>query len=205
MKEGFNKNYPKILFVIFLIIWVFLAISPSYRGIWVAENILTILFVSLLVLTYRKFKFSNLSYTLFFILLILHTVGSHYSYTEMPLFNLIRDSLDLTRNHYDRLIHFLFGILFFIPTYEFISRKLRVKGFWGLFLAFFVVTSLKGIYEVLEYAYILVTKSETIGTYFLGMQGDQWDAQKDLFFGVIGSAFTWIGISIKEFLKKRKF
>ena len=206
VKEIFKKeNYPKILFVLFLAIWIFLAINPWYRTVWVAENILTVLFVGLLALTYKKFRFSNLSYSLFFILLTLHTIGSHYSYTEMPLFDLIRDWLNLSRNHYDRVVHFLFGILFFIPSYEFISRKLKVKGFWGFLLAFFVVTALKGTYEVIEFIHILVTKEEIIGTHFLGMQGDIWDAQKDLFLGMMGSAIAWFGLWLKNVVKKKKY
>ena len=196
-----KKNYPKLLLVLFSIIWVVLAISPHYRQVWLAENVLTVLFVFLLIITYNKFKFSNLSYTLFFIFLVLHTIGNHYTYTEMPLFDLIKDWFGLSRNHYDRVVHFLFGFLFYIPSYEFISKKLKIKGFWGLLLAFFFVTALKGIYEVIEYCWLVITKGDIIGTHFLGMQGDQWDAQKDMSLGMIGSLIAGI---IVWFKAKRK-
>ena len=202
MKEVFNKkNYPRILLGVFLVFWIIVAISPLYRGVWIAENILTVLFVGFLILTYKKFKFSNLSYTLLVAFLVLHTIGSQYSYTEMPLFELIRDSFGLARNYYDRVVHFLFGLIFFIPGYEFISKKLKIKGFWAFFLTFLAVVSLQSIFEVIEFAFILITRSEIIGTHYLGMQGDQWDAQKDMALGMLGSGIAWIWIWLKG-LKK---
>lgn len=197
MKKRLKDNYPKILFGLFLLLWIFLAISPKYRGVWVVENVLSVLFITFLIITYKKFRFSNLSYTLFFIFFVLHTLGSHFTYTNMPLFNWIKDLFDLSRNHYDRLVHFLFGLMFFIPCYEFISEKLKIKYFWGYLLAFLAITALKGIYEVVEFAYVLITRNEIIGAYFLGMQGDQWDAQKDLAWGLFGSAAAWFILWLK--------
>ena len=203
-KNSWRNNYPIILLGAFLVIWVFLAISPIYRGIWIAENIPTILFVGLLIVTYKKFRFSNFSYTLFFIFMVLHSIGAYYSYTGVPLFDFIQNEFDLSRNHYDRVIHFLFGLMFFVPIYEFVSRKLNVKKFWGLFLAFSVLTAMKGGYEVLEYGYLIVTRgSELIGTNYIGMQGDQWDAQKDIFLGMLGGAVAWCGFLIKNQLSRK--
>jgi putative membrane protein len=197
MKKRF-ENYPKFLLGLFLVIWIFLSFSPRYVDVWVAENILVVLFVLLLVFSYRKFRFSNLSYSLFFVLLVLHIFGAYYTYTEMPLFDLVASWLGLARNHYDRVIHFLFGFLFFIPTYEFLSRKFNVKGFWGFLVAFLLVTSLKGIYEVFEWLYLVVREESILGTHFLGMQGDQWDAQKDIVLGMIGSIVAWIILGLKS-------
>ena len=121
----------------------------------------------------------------------------------MPLFDLIKDWFNLSRNHYDRVVHFLFGIIFYIPAYEFISKKLKIKGFWGLLLAFFFVTALKGIYEVIEYLWLVLTKDDIIGTHFLGMQGDQWDAQKDMALGMIGSFTAGIILWFKEKTNKK--
>jgi putative membrane protein len=193
MKKG-NK-YPKILLAIFIVVWIVLAISPRYRVPWIAENLLTVVFVGFLILTYRKFRFSNLSYTLFFTYLILHTIGAHFTYTEMPLFEWTRE---WGRNHFDRFMHFIFGILFFIPAKEFITRKFKIKGFWSYLMAFIVIVAVKGTYEVLEYLHLIVTQKEIIGTHFIGMQGDQWDAQKDMILGMIGSLVAWVGMLIKK-------
>ena len=185
-----DKNYQKTLFYIFLIFWLIMAIAPKYRMVWFVESIFPVILVVLLISTYKKFKFSNVSYTSFFIILMLQTIGSHYSYTEVPLFNYIQVMFDLSRNHYDRFVHFLFGLIMFIPIHEFISIKLKVKKSWGLLLAFLVVIALQGGFEVVEFMHVLITKSDLISAYYLGMQGDIWDAQKDVLMGIIGAAIT---------------
>tara|TARA_Y100000296_G_scaffold83104_1_gene113324 strand:+ start:402 stop:1010 length:609 start_codon:yes stop_codon:yes gene_type:complete len=199
MKKIFNKdNYPKVLLVLFFIIWLGLAINPFYRNVWIAENILTVFFIGLLILTYNKFRFSNLSYTLLFLFMILHTIGGHYSYTEMPLFDSIKDEFNLERNHYDRVAHFLFGLIFFVPLYELVAKKFKIQGHWGFLFVFLIISSLKGIFEVLEYGYILVTENEIININYLGMQGDLWDAQKDIFLGMMGSIISWFFMGLKR-------
>src|SRR3989344_8469789 len=192
MKRDFKENYPKILLGLFFIFWIIIAISPKYRNVWFYENILTVLFIGFLVLTYKKFRFSNFTYSVLFFFMILHTIGSYYSYAEMPLFDLIKSLLGLSRNNYDRIVHFLFGLIFFFPIYEFISRKFNIKGSWGFLFVFLIIAALKGIFEIIEWLYVLITRSDAIiVANYLGEQGDLWDAQKDMFVGIIGSIISW--------------
>ena len=193
-----KEDYPIIIFIVFLIIWLVLAINPKYRLVWVSENILVVLSVLFLILTYKKFRFSNFSYTMIFIYLVLHAIGSHFSYSEMPLFELLKNYLGSSRNNYDRFVHFMVGFLFYFPVYEFVSKKLLLKSFWGYFITFLIIAALKGIYEVISFGAVFITNDEIIGTHFLGMQGDQWDAQKDMFMGILGSLFSWILLSLKR-------
>jgi putative membrane protein len=197
-----KREYPKILLGIYFVIWVWLAISPRYRAIWIDENILTVLFVGLLVFSYRKFRFSNTSYSLFFIFMVLHSIGGHYSYSENPLFDLLKDQYDLSRNYYDRLVHFLFGVLFFIPVYEILVRIFRVpKGWRALMLGFFVIASFKGLFELIEYGYVWVRADPLNVTNYLGEQGDAWDAQKDVFLGVLGAGVSWFLVGMKRIFR----
>jgi len=200
IKEIFKKeNYPKVLLFLFVILWIVIAIAPKYRGVWIAENILPVLFIIFLILTYNKFRFSNFNYSMLFLFLVLHTIGSYYSYAEMPLFNLIKELFNLSRNHYDRVIHFLFGLIFFFPVYGFIHKKLKIKLSWAFLLAFFVIVALKGIFEVIEWLLVLVTRENvTIVTNYLGMQGDPWDTQKDMLVGMIGSVLSWIWARLRN-------
>jgi putative membrane protein len=199
MNKKFNENYPAYLFLLFVIIFLILGISPKYRGIWMIENVLTILLVLFLVLSFKKFRFSNFSYSLIFIFLVFHVIGSYYSYNETPLFDFIFYFFNVSRNNYDRVIHFLFGVLFFYPCYEFLFKKLKIRGVWCYLICFFVITAFKGFYEIFEWLWILITgRGNIIETHFLGMQGDLWDAQKDMILGVLGSFFggfiTWLRI-----------
>lgn len=187
-KKIMNK-YPQLLLGLFALFWIFMAISPTYRNVWLAENILTVFLVLLLVFTYNKFRFSNLSYTLVFLFMLMHTVGSHFSYSGVPL-GFLGDLFG--RNHYDRMAHFLFGVVFYFPILEYVSAKLKIKGWWKYFIPFVIIVAMKGVYEVLEVGYHLVWERSEITTNFLGMQGDIWDAQKDIFLGIVGAGLGWL-------------
>lgn len=203
MNESLKRNYPKILLVIYLVIWIVLAISPKYRSVWIDENILTVLFMGLLVLTYRKFRLSNTSYTLLFIFMILHSIGGHYSYSENPLFDSFKEMFGWERNHYDRVVHFLFGVILFIPIYEIINRIFLVpKGWRALIVTFFVIAALKGIFEVIEYGYVAVRNNSLTVTNYLGEQGDSLDAIKDIGLGMVGALISWAIIGIKNKMRR---
>ena len=79
------------------------------------ENILAIALILTLVVTYRTFPFSHLSYVLITIFMTLHAIGAHYTYSEVPLGFWLKDVLGLRRNHFDRLVHFAFGLLLAYP------------------------------------------------------------------------------------------
>ena len=189
----FRRNYPKILLFAYLIIWVLAAIAPRYRSVWIDENIMPVLFVLILIFTYKRFKFSNLSYSLIFLFLVLHAIGGHYSYAKVPLFDYFKEVYGLSRNHYDRLVHFSFGVLIFYPAYEVLGRRFLVpKGWRALFLAFLVIGAFKGIFEVVEYLYTAVRNNSLTVTNYLGEQGDSLDAVKDIALGIGGALLSWI-------------
>jgi putative membrane protein len=157
------------------------------------------LFVLLLIFTYKKFRFSNFSYTLIFAFLTLHAIGGHYSYAEVPLFDWIKEQYELTRNHYDRVVHFLFGVLFFLPFHEIITRIFRVpKGWKSLTITLFIVLSMKEFFEIIEYSYTAVRNNNLTTTNYLGEQGDVFDSIKDVTLGFIGAIISMITISIKK-------
>ena len=198
-----REKYPIILFTVYLVIWIILAINPNYRSVWIDENILTVLLIGTLAISYRWLKFSNLSYTLLFVFMVLHSIGGHYSYNEMPLFDFLQSKFDLSRNHYDRVVHFLFGVLLFVPIYEFATRIFRVpKGWRGFFAAFFIVVALKGGFEAIEYGYVWVKADPLTVTNYLGEQGDAWDSQKDVILGLFGALISWFVFGFNRLLKR---
>src|SRR5688572_33258730 len=122
MKYKFTERcdrYPFKLLVIFSGLWLVLAIAPQYRDDWLLENIMVFVSLPILVITYRRFRFSNTAYTLLFVFLVLHEIGAHYTYSEVPYDSWIRavtghslnEFLGWERNHYDRVVHFLYGAL----------------------------------------------------------------------------------------------
>ena len=76
--------YLKALLLAFIAVWVWAAINPSYRHDWLLENYLVFIFVPIIILTGRYFRLSDASYTLLTLFMILHVIGSHYTYAEVP-------------------------------------------------------------------------------------------------------------------------
>lgn len=110
-----KEKFPIFLLILFLLFSVLMGMDPKYRYVWFVENIILIIFLLFMVFTYRYFKFSNISYFLIFLFCIFQTIGAHYSYAQVPIGFWIQNLLELDRNHYDRLVHFLFGFLLTYP------------------------------------------------------------------------------------------
>lgn len=187
-----KDRLPLVLLIIFTVFWLIMAINPYDRFTWFMENILSVLLILLLIITYTKFRFSNATYILLFLFLILHTIGSYYTYTHMPIFKWIQETFDFSRNHYDRVVHFLFGLVFYFPLYEFGTKKLKLQGWMSYLLPFLLIVSFKAIYEMLEYLAVIFTDNVNFGDSFLGMQGDYWDTQKDIMVGMVGAVMSGI-------------
>jgi len=173
------------LFILYIIIWLLLAISPSYRNDWLLENILVFIALPIILWSEKRFGFSNASVWMLFVFFVLHEIGAHYTYSEMPYFSPLTEFFGFDRNHYDRLIHFLFGLLLFLPFYELFSSFQKSHKFISILTLLFLFSA-SGFYEVAEWLITQMTHPD-LGTAFLGIQGDQWDAQKDMACGYLGA------------------
>ncbi len=196
----FKKIIYSILTLAFVIVWVWAATNPLYYDDWILENILVFIAVPILLWTRKSFEFSLLSYSLITIFFIVHLIGAHYTYAEVPWGVTLGQWLGTERNMYDRLIHLLFGVLWSYPIYELSIRSGKMKDIWPYFASFMTVSAFAGFYEVAEWAAAVMVAPEA-GTAFLGSQGDVWDAQKDMMLAMVGS----LGIlSVVGIVKKIK-
>lgn len=187
-----------ILLSFIIIFWVITAINPLNRYDWLMENILFIIFFLGLLFTYKKFKFSDISYFLITLFFTLHLTGAHYTYSEVPLGYFLRDAFDLSRNHFDRIVHFAFGLLLTYPTYELLERKSQIKKGLIAYLVLNIITAWSAFFEIIEWLFVLKVSPELREAY-LGMQGDIWDAQKDIGLAMLGAIIT---LTIIFFRKK---
>ncbi len=186
----FKLNYPKILLLIYLLLFLILAINPYDRSVWWAENIPIMLIVLILVLTYKKFQFSNTAYTLMGFLIIMHTIGGHYTFARVP-FDWFSNLFGFERNHYDRIAHFTVGFYAYAMA-EFIQKTKAANKKWVLYLMpIFFIMSVAGAYELFEWWYA-VSADPTAGIEVLGSQGDIWDAQKDILMDTLGAIFSML-------------
>jgi len=211
MSQSHNR-YLLVLTVIFAIEWSLLAISPYDQAAWALENVIVAAFVILLASTYKKFPLSRVSYTLIFLFLLLHTVGAHYTYAEVPydewIKNLLGYSLDqnmgFERNHFDRFVHFSYGLLFAYPIREVFIRIADVRGFWGYFLPLDLTMSTSMMYELLEWGAARVF-GEGLGMAYLGTQGDIWDAHMDMALASLGALISMMVTALVNIKLQRDF
>ena len=196
-------SYPLALLLLLAALWIACMIRPADRAVWATENTLTLAFVALAVWMYPRWPSSNLSYTLVFAFLILHTVGGHYTYAKVPYDRWcarltgreLTQVLRLTRNHYDRVVHFAFGLLFAYPTYEFGSRHAQARGAWNYVLAWCLVVAASAVFELMEWA-VATLLGGGAGQDYLAAQGDEWDAQKDMALATLGATVTLIATAL---------
>ncbi|MGH9558619.1 MAG: DUF2238 domain-containing protein [Bryobacteraceae bacterium] len=162
------------------------AYHPDKVFDWALENALVVSYAAVLIATYRRFTFSDLSYLLMLVFLCIHEWGAHYKYSDVPLGEWLKPLLHTTRNHFDRIAHFSFGLLFSYPMREIAVRKLGVTGRWRYYLPVECTLALSSIYEMME-ALMANILSPQRGEEFVGMQGDIWDSQQDMFVAGLGS------------------
>lgn len=194
------KQHP-LLWVIsgaFLLLWTVSLLGTSDIYNWLLENLLVFALIGTLTLTHKKFRLSDLSYVLIFFYLCLHIHGSMYTYAEAPIGYWLSDLLGWSRNNYDRIVHFSFGLLLAYPMREFFLKKLQLKPWLSWSLPVEVTLSISALYELLEWAVAAWFFPEQ-GPAYLGSQGDVWDAQKDIALAFTGAMLI---ITIVAFAKR---
>lgn len=186
----FLKNPILItLIVLFLGLWGYTLLGTNDYANWILENALVIIFMLFLIISYRKYQFSDLTYLLFFVYLSLHVYGAMYTYAENPFGYWLQDTFDLERNHYDRIVHFSFGFLLAYPMRELFLTRLEYKPWVAWFLPIEITLSVSGLYELIEWAVADIFFPDQ-GANYLGTQGDIWDAQKDMFLATLGAVLA---------------
>ena len=177
------------LCIAFLIIWVVSVIHPRMFEDWLLENGLVFALVGLLIATYRVLPLSQLSYLFICVYLCMHEWGAHSMYASVALGEWMKPLIHATRNDYDRVVHFAFGLLLAYPEREMLMRKANLRGFWNIWIPVVFSLGLGAAYEIIE-AVTAVVASPDAGDAFLGLQGDPWDTQKDMFMGFAGSVVS---------------
>jgi putative membrane protein len=192
-----SRRFPLLLLVVFAAVWVWLAIAPLYRQDWLLENVLVVVAVPLLVWSSSRLRLRNGSYVALFVFLLLHAVGAHYTYSEVPVDAWSRalfgvsptEAFGFERNHYDRLVHFLYGLLVTPAALDIIDARASPTRLWRWMLAVGFVASHSVLYELVEWAAAVVFGGD-LGVAYLGTQGDVWDAQKDMALALVGSVLA---------------
>ena len=198
-----HQRYLAILGALFVPVFVWSAIKPWHPSDWMLENALVVIFVGLIAMYRRRLRFSRISYTLIFLFLCLHEVGAHYTYAEVPYDQWI-PALAGGRNHFDRLVHFLYGLLLAYPVREVFLRVANVRGAWGYFLPLDLTMSTSMLYELIEWGAAELVGGE-LGQAYLGTQGDIWDAHKDMALASLGALIAMLVTAALNWRYQRDF
>ncbi|XAW88021.1 DUF2238 domain-containing protein [Vibrio sp. CDRSL-10 TSBA] len=200
-----SPSFPKSLIglsLAYALVFLFSAIAPSSRSVWIAEIVPVMLILAAIWWISAQQRLSKTAYLLMFVWLTLHTIGAKYTFAEVP-FDWFNHLIGSERNNFDRVAHFAIG-LYAYPIAEYLIRK-QLTNRWiaGLF-ALFCIMSIAAGYEIIEWWYADLAGGED-GIAFLGSQGDIWDAQKDMLCDTLGALTALVILSWQSARQPKRF
>jgi putative membrane protein len=156
------------------------------RLTWALETIPVLIGILLLVPSRNSFPLTPLLYRLLAIHALILIIGGYYTYAGNPLFSWLQETLELSRNHYDRLGHLAQGFIPAILAREILLRRSPLQpGGWLFLTVTSICLAFSAFYEMIEWWVALV--SEEAADAFLATQGDIWDTQWDMFLALLGA------------------
>ena len=191
-----NNRFKVLALVLLAVVAVITYINPVFPREQFLQQAGTVLLVALLLADLRKRWFSNLAFLGIALFTVLHLIGTRYIYSYVPYQEWLQcmgdwSWLHTTRNHYDRLVHLLFGVFLFPALVEFSRRRVTSRQVMAVLVAWLMVQAGSLIYELFEWALTLVLSPEDAEGYN-GQQGDMFDAQKDMALAMLGSTIAAI-------------
>ncbi len=184
-----KKYYFLLLLFVVGLVWS--GIEPYRYWHWIGEIAAPVVGLILLVVTFKKFRFTIFTYSFILISCYLMFIGAHYTFSKVPLFNEIKDIYGHSRNNFDKFGHFIQGIVPVLISREVFIRRKYITGYKLInFVSFCICMATTSVYELIEYIVFLWAGKNPEA--FLGMQGDIWDSQTDMLAAALGGLFTLI-------------
>lgn len=184
-----------LLFVVsvFVLTWI----NPRWPTDQALHSSLTIVGLIWLLWHTKKYSMKNLDFFAICFLIAIHCVAARWLYSNVPYdewfktaFNWSpQEAFGFERNHFDRLIHFLYGICFMPAVANFIRVKNNTSMRAALAIGLMLIMASSLIYEWAEWAIALFMSPEQAEAYN-GQQGDVWDAHMDMLLATLGAALT---------------
>ncbi|MBN2665630.1 MAG: DUF2238 domain-containing protein [Bacteroidales bacterium] len=201
-----GRKYKINLLVVFFVLFSFSCINPVYPTEMFLQHSITLVMFACLIIVIIKNSLSDRSFTIIVLFLLLHLIGARWIYSNVPYkewFSFIMGELfpalnSSGRNHYDRFVHLMFGLMLFYPIREACEKWAGCPSRLSGIFAFLIITCCSLFYEVFEWGLTLVLSPQDAEDYN-GQQGDMWDAQKDM-----ALAFTGAIINLLANVLKRK-
>jgi len=167
---------------------------------WPAEQALhsSLTAVALVTLWLLRKRLGTAQWAWALVFLALHTIAARWIYSFVPyddwtnaVFGVrLSEAFSWERNHFDRLVHFTYGVC--------LTAMLRLK--WLRSLEIVLATS--ALYELLEWA-IAMTLAPGVAEAYNGQQGDMWDAHADMALAALGALTTALVTSLASSARRR--
>ena len=161
-------------------------ISPYDRGTWLLEVAPVLIALPVMAWTWRRFPLTPLLYGLIAAHALVLILGGTYTYARVPLGDWMQHAFHLSRNPYDKIGHFMQGLVPALVAREILLRARYVsRPRMAAFLSVCVALAISAFYELIEWWTALALGAGAAD--FLGTQGDPWDTQSDMFLALIGA------------------
>lgn len=189
-----DHRHNIVLLILTAITVIWSGAFPYDRKVWFMEITPVITGVLLLVVTYKTYRFTRMSYFVVFIAAILIAVGGHYTFERVPFGIWAKEAFDMKRNHYDRAGHFMQGVFSALLIREMVLRRSGVRrGKWLFMLVSASSLAIAALFEFVEW-FVAVTVGDGSQAY-LATQGDEWDAHWDMLLAFIGSILVQLTLA----------
>jgi putative membrane protein len=193
------------LFILTSLVFLWSAIKPAAYPTWILEVSPAIVSLAFILSLYNKFRLTTLSYIIITFVTILMFIGGHYIYSNVPIFDWLKDIFDLKRNHYDRFGHLMKGLIAIVVREILLRKTMLHKDSWLTGIVISVVLAIASVYEIVEWLFSKLTRGGKASQDFLGTQGDIWDTQWDMALTLTGSFLALLFLtSMHDRLLKRE-
>jgi putative membrane protein len=180
--------------IIYFLVLIWSGIDPKDYFTWFLEVLPALIGLVVMAFTYTRFRLTPLAYFLILVHCIILMVGGHYTYTEVPLFDWLRDAFNMTRNNYDKVGHLAQGFIPAVIAREILLRReIITKKGWLAFIVVCICLAISAFYELIEWWAALLSGGAADA--FLGTQGYIWDTQSDMALALLGSILALVLLS----------
>jgi putative membrane protein len=200
-----SRKSKLIILIITVLFAVFSCIHPVFPEEQLLQHFGTVLILLMPFFDLKPDKLRLSSFACICLFAIFHVVGARYIYSYVPYNDWLKEWLHLdlntmlhtNRNHYDRFVHFSFGLLIFPYLYETINRQRNLTKAFGLLIAWSLIQAMSMCYELFEWS-LTLTMTGTAAEDYNGQQGDAWDSQKDMAVAMLGSSIMVLAYCMRK-------
>ncbi len=180
-----THRFPSICLILLLLLSCWSGVHPHDYQVWLTEMSTAFILILPLAASYKHFRFSNTAYFFIWLWCSVQIIGAHYTFELVP-FDAVTNFFGFERNHYDRMAHFIVGLMG-LAIAELLWRRNIVNGqkTAAIFSIIFIL-AIAGFWELVEWIYAEIDGGDA-GQAFLGSQGDEWDAHKDMLMDTLGA------------------